>query len=84
MEIPELTGDERDMHLKHKRYVYFCLKWRKKYEFDGSLDVERLELMIRRMRKTCGDKADKQQAEGLDTARVWLTEARKRAERENK
>jgi hypothetical protein len=36
--------------------------------------------MIKRINKGCGEKAEKQPAEGLDTARVWLTEPRKRVE----
>lgn len=36
--------------------------------------------MIKRIHKGCGEKAEKQPAEGLDTARVLLTEARKRVE----
>lgn len=41
-EVPELTGDKRYMESKDKRNIYFGPKWRKKYEFDGRLDVEKL------------------------------------------
>lgn len=54
--------------------------WRKKYGFVGCLDVDKLESMIKQMHVTCGDKIKKQQTDGLDTARVWLLEARKRVE----
>eukprot|EP00063_Salmo_salar_P034317 XP_014009152.1 PREDICTED: uncharacterized protein LOC106576475 [Salmo salar] len=79
-EIPVLTGDERFMLGKDKRNIYFGPKWRKKYDFDGCLNVERLELMIKQIHRVCGGKIEKQRTEGLDTARVWLAEARKRAE----
>ena len=83
-EVPELTGDEKYMQGKDKRNTYFGPKWRRKYEFDRRLNIEKLGSMIRQIHKACGDKADKQRAEGLDTARVWLAEARKRAEGERK
>jgi hypothetical protein len=74
------TGDERYMESKDKRNIYFGPKLRKRYEFDGRLNIEKQELMIKQIHKECGDSTEKQQAEGLDTARVWLAEARKRAE----
>eukprot|EP00063_Salmo_salar_P035549 XP_014010384.1 PREDICTED: uncharacterized protein LOC106577141 [Salmo salar] len=78
--IPVLTGDERFMLGKDKRNIYFGPKWRKKYGFDGCLNVERLESLVKQIHRVCGDKTEKQRTEGLDTARVWLGEARKRAE----
>lgn len=78
----ELTGDERYMELKDKRNVDYGPKWRKKYGFEGRLDVDNLESMIKRMHKECGRDENKQKKKGLNTARVWLSEARKRVEGE--
>ena len=68
------------MQSEDKRNVYYGPKWRKKYGFMGRLDVDKLEVIIEQMHETCGNNIQRQQSEGLDTARVWLSEARKRRE----
>jgi hypothetical protein len=52
-EVPELTGDERYMEQRDKRNIDFALKWRKKYDFDGRLNVEKLESLIKQIHKEC-------------------------------
>ena len=59
-------GDDRYMEQRDQRNIDFGLKWRKKYDFDGRLNVE------------------KQNKQGLYTAGVWLSEAKKRVEGENR
>ena len=83
-EVPELMGDKRYLEQRDKRNIDFGPKWRKKYEFDGRLDVEKLELLIKQIHKECGKDVRKQNKQGLNTAIVWLSEARKRAEGEKK
>nr|XP_029481588.1 uncharacterized protein LOC115104323 isoform X1 [Oncorhynchus nerka] len=83
-EAPELTGDERYMAQKDKRNIDFGLRWREKYDFDGRLNVEKLESLIKQIHKECGNNVKKQDKQGLYTARVWLTEARKRVEVDKK
>ena len=83
-EAPELTGDERYMEQKDKRNIDFGLRWRKKYEFDGRLNVEKLETLIKQIHKECGKNVKKQNKQGLYTAGVWLSEAKKRVEGENR
>ena len=64
--VPELTGDERDMESKDKRNIYFGTKWRKKYEFDGRLEVKKPELMIKQIHKTCVYN------QGNSRSKVWI------------
>lgn len=72
------------MQSDDKRNVYNGPKWRKKYGFMGRLDVDKLEVIIKQMHETCGNNIQGQQAEVLDTARVWLSEAQNRVEGNNK
>lgn len=83
-EAPELTGDERYMAQKDKRNIDFCLRWKKKYDFDGRLNVEKLESLIKQIHKECGNNVKKQNKQGLYTAGVWLSEAKKRMGRAEK
>ena len=83
-EGPKLTGDEKYMQEEDKRNTYFSQTWRSKYEFDERLNKEKLESMIKQINRVSGDKTDKQWAERLNTARMWLPEARKRAENKGK
>ena len=53
-EVPELTGDEKYMQGKDKRNIYFGPKWRKNYEFDGRLNIEKLESMIKQINRVVG------------------------------
>ena len=81
-EAPKLTGDEKYMQEEDKRNTYFSQTWRSMYRFDER--KEKLESMIKQINRVSVDKTDKQRAEGLNTARIWLAEARKRAENKGK
>jgi hypothetical protein len=63
--IPELTGDERFLEAKDKRNIYFGPKWRKKYEFDGRLKIEKLELMMNRYIRYVGTGQRSNRQKGL-------------------
>jgi hypothetical protein len=77
-ETPELTGDERYMEQRDKRNIDFVLRWRKKYDFDVRLNVDKLESLTKQIHKECGNNVKKQNKQGLYTAGVWLSEAKKR------
>eukprot|EP00063_Salmo_salar_P062726 XP_014037561.1 PREDICTED: uncharacterized protein LOC106590914 [Salmo salar] len=73
-EVPKLTGDERYMESKDKRNIYFGPKWRKKYELDGRLDVEKLELMVKHRHE------DSEEDRTVKALRRLLEEQRKERE----
>ena len=66
--VPEWTGDYHYMEQKDRRNIDFCLKWEKRYGFDGHLDVEKLEVLIKQMHKECGwDGGQRTHCSGLST-----------------
>lgn len=75
-----LERDEKYMNKKHPGSTDNLQHWKKHYGFQGKLTPAECELLVCKIRgKTKGD-ASKQQKEGLEAAKIWLGEARRRCE----
>ena len=79
----QYEGDVKFMHGTDKNSVRHLEKWKKKYEFKGTLEVLSCANLVASIRKDCEDNPKRMRKAGYPEAQAWLEEAKKRqAERE--
>ena len=74
----QYEGDVKFMPGTDKNSVRHLKKWKKKYEFKGTLEVLSCANLVTSIRKDCEDNPKRMRKAGYTEAKAWLEEAKKR------